>query len=79
MRDGDERSGALLSYVNLEARVRRDYPPRTIRAAHPRNRFECENLELRNMISIGYARSEYKPLTEEEIAILDGDRKDWYD
>jgi transposase len=31
MRGSDERSGLLFSYVNLEARVRRDHPLRTIR------------------------------------------------
>src|ERR1700742_4008267 len=31
MRGGDERSGELFSYVDLEARVRRDHPLRTIR------------------------------------------------
>lgn len=31
MRGGDGRSGALFSYVDLEARVRRDHPLRTIR------------------------------------------------
>jgi transposase len=31
MRGGDERSGALFSYVDLEARVRRDHPLRVIR------------------------------------------------
>jgi transposase len=32
MRGADERTGALFSYVDLEARVRRDHPLRTIRA-----------------------------------------------
>lgn len=32
MRGGDERSGELFSYVDLEARVRRDHPLRVIRA-----------------------------------------------
>ena len=32
MRGGDERSGELFSYVELEARVRRDHPLRVIRA-----------------------------------------------
>ena len=32
MRGGDERSGELFSYVDLEARVRRDHPLRRIRA-----------------------------------------------
>jgi transposase len=32
MRGGDERSGELFSYVDLEARVRRDHPLRGIRA-----------------------------------------------
>jgi transposase len=32
MRGGDERSGSLFSYVDLEARVRRDHPLRTILA-----------------------------------------------
>lgn len=32
MRGVDERSGSLFSYVDLEARVRRDHPLRTIRA-----------------------------------------------
>jgi transposase len=32
MRGSDERSGSLFSYVDLEARVRRDHPLRTIRA-----------------------------------------------
>jgi transposase len=32
MRGGDERSGALFSYVDLEARVGRDHPLRAIRA-----------------------------------------------
>jgi transposase len=32
MRGGDGRTGALFSYVDLEARVRRDHPLRTIRA-----------------------------------------------
>ena len=31
MRGGDERSGELFSYVDLEARVRRDHPLRVIR------------------------------------------------
>ena len=31
MRGSDERSGALFSYVDLEARVRQDHPLRTIR------------------------------------------------
>jgi transposase len=31
MRGGDERSGSLFSYVDLEARVRRDHPLRAIR------------------------------------------------
>uniref|UniRef100_Q07TT6 ISGsu3, transposase n=1 Tax=Rhodopseudomonas palustris (strain BisA53) TaxID=316055 RepID=Q07TT6_RHOP5 len=31
MRGSDERSGALFSYVDLEARVRSDHPLRTIR------------------------------------------------
>ena len=31
MRGGDERSGDLFSYVDLEARVRRDHPLRVIR------------------------------------------------
>ncbi|MFX6006853.1 IS5/IS1182 family transposase, partial [Acinetobacter baumannii] len=31
MRGTDERSGALFSYVDLEARVRRDHPLRPIR------------------------------------------------
>jgi transposase len=31
MRGGDERSGSLFSYVDLEARVREDHPLRTIR------------------------------------------------
>src|SRR6201988_567982 len=31
MRGGDERSGALFSYVDLEARVGKDHPVRTIR------------------------------------------------
>jgi hypothetical protein len=30
MRGGDERSGALFSYVDLEARVGKDHPLRTI-------------------------------------------------
>jgi hypothetical protein len=32
MRGGDERSGALFSYVDLEARVGKDHPLRTERA-----------------------------------------------
>jgi transposase len=32
MRGADERSGELFSYVDLEARVRRDHPLRAIRA-----------------------------------------------
>ena len=32
MRGGDERSGALFSYVDLEARVNKDHPLRTIRS-----------------------------------------------
>ena len=32
MRGGDERSGELFSYVDLEKRVRSDHPLRTIRA-----------------------------------------------
>ena len=32
MRGTDERTGALFSYVDLEARVRKDHPLRTIRA-----------------------------------------------
>ena len=32
MRGGDERSGSLFSYVDLEARVGRDHPLRTIRS-----------------------------------------------
>ena len=32
MRGGDERSGELFSYVDLEARVRRGHPLRAIRA-----------------------------------------------
>lgn len=32
MRGLDERTGSLFSYVDLEARVRRDHPLRTIRA-----------------------------------------------
>ena len=32
MRGGDERSGKLLSYVDLEARVRTDHPLRAIRS-----------------------------------------------
>ncbi len=32
MRDGDERTGSLFSYVDLEARVGRDHPLRAIRA-----------------------------------------------
>ena len=32
MRGGDERCGELFSYVDLEARVRRDHPLRRIRA-----------------------------------------------
>ncbi len=32
MRGGDDRTGELFSYVDLEARVRRDHPLRTIRA-----------------------------------------------
>ena len=31
MRGGDNRTGALFSYVDLEARVRRDHPLRAIR------------------------------------------------
>ena len=31
MRGGDDRSGELFSYVDLEARVRRDHPLRVIR------------------------------------------------
>lgn len=31
LRGSDERSGALFSDVDLEARVRRDHPPRPIR------------------------------------------------
>ncbi len=31
MRGGDERTGALFSYVDLEARVRPDHPLRSIR------------------------------------------------
>ncbi len=31
MRGSDERSGSLFSYVDLEARVRRDHPLRAIR------------------------------------------------
>src|SRR3974390_1812045 len=31
MRGGDERSGSLFSYIDLEARVRRDHPLRVIR------------------------------------------------
>ncbi len=31
MRGGDERSGALFGYVDLEARVGKDHPLRTIR------------------------------------------------
>ena len=31
MRGGDERSGSLFSYVDLEARVDKDHPLRTIR------------------------------------------------
>ena len=32
MRGGDERSGSLFSYVDLEARIAKDHPLRTIRA-----------------------------------------------
>ena len=32
MRGTDERTGALFSYVDLEARVRKDHPLRVIRA-----------------------------------------------
>ena len=32
MRGGDDRTGALFSYVDLEARVRRNHPLRAIRA-----------------------------------------------
>lgn len=31
MRGSDRRAGALFSYVDLEARVRADHPPRSIR------------------------------------------------
>jgi len=31
MRGGDERTGSLFSYVDLEARVGKDHPLRTIR------------------------------------------------
>ncbi|RUT95376.1 IS5/IS1182 family transposase, partial [Mesorhizobium sp. USDA-HM6] len=31
MRGGDNRTGELFSYVDLEARVRRDHPLRAIR------------------------------------------------
>lgn len=31
MRGKDERSGELFSYIDLEARVRKDHPPRAIR------------------------------------------------
>jgi hypothetical protein len=31
LRGGDERTGALFSYVDLDARVRADHPLRTIR------------------------------------------------
>ena len=31
MRGGDDRTGELFSYVDLEARVRRDHPLRAIR------------------------------------------------
>jgi hypothetical protein len=31
MRGGDERSGSLFGYVDLEARVGKDHPLRTIR------------------------------------------------
>lgn len=31
MRGGDVRTGELFSYVDLEARVRKDHPPRAIR------------------------------------------------
>jgi hypothetical protein len=31
MRGGDERCGSLFSYVDLEARVGKDHPLRTIR------------------------------------------------
>jgi transposase len=33
MRGGDERSGSLFSYIDLEARIGKDYPLRTIRGA----------------------------------------------
>ncbi len=36
MRGGDERSGSLFSYVDLEARVGKDHPLRTIRAGRER-------------------------------------------
>ena len=36
MRGGDERSGSLFSYVDLEARVGKDHPLRTIRAHRER-------------------------------------------
>ena len=32
MRGGDDRSGELFSYVDLEARIRRDHPLRAIRS-----------------------------------------------
>jgi hypothetical protein len=32
MRGSDDRTGELFSYVDLEARVRRDHPLRAIRA-----------------------------------------------
>jgi transposase len=36
VRGGDDRTGELFSYVDLEARVRRNHPLRTIRAIRER-------------------------------------------
>ena len=33
MRGGDERSGSLFSYVDIEARVAKDHPLRSIRGS----------------------------------------------
>jgi hypothetical protein len=46
MRGGDERSGSLFSYVDLEARVGKDHPLRTIRGVvrRPPSLFSCRIL-----------------------------------
>lgn len=65
MRGGDERTGELFSYVDLEARVRRDHPLRAIRTSVTEALFYSPRTPLMRPATQAYAGHSAKHFDEQ--------------